>query len=140
MRRVFDGRDLGDDNTLALNAALRFEPTAAFKLTLRGDFTQEDENGSPFVFAGVNARAPVPAIVSVAAGCPGATIPFAPVAPGDPRFGPSNVPLSDDPRCANDLWALMDFGRLTGVAGWYYFSEETDDRLSVPLAFPPRQR
>lgn len=28
MRRVFDGRGLGDDNTLALNAALRFEPTA----------------------------------------------------------------------------------------------------------------
>ena len=214
VRRVFDGRDLGDDNTLALNAALRFEPTAAFRLTLRGDFTQEDENGSPFVFAGINARAPVPAIVSVAAGCPGATIPFAPVAPGDPRFGPPNVPLSDDPRCANDLralneftnggtaavestldhwglsataewdlsrslvlksisavrgtaWtgirdadntafdmlttaidsdsqqfsqelqALMDFGRLTGVTGLYYFSEETDDRLSVPLAFPP---
>src|SRR5690606_23101348 len=58
---------------------------------------------------GINENAPVPAIVSVAAGCPGATIPFAPVVPGDPRFGPPNVPLIDGPRCANDFYDLGPF-------------------------------
>ena len=45
-------------------------------------------------------------VPSVAAGCPGATIPFLP--PGDPRRGPPNVPMIDDPRCANDFQALGD--------------------------------
>ena len=44
---------------------------------------------------------------------------------------------SDSQQFSQELQALMDFGRLTGVAGLYYFSEETDDRLSVHLAFPP---
>ena len=44
---------------------------------------------------------------------------------------------SDSQQFSQELQALMDFGRLTGVAGLYSFSEETDDRLSVHLAFPP---
>ncbi|MCW3848629.1 TonB-dependent receptor [Sphingomonas sp. LB-2] len=107
--RAFDGRDLGNDNVFTLNAALKWEPSQAFDLFIRADYTKRDENGAPFVFAGINEKAPVPAIVSVAAGCPGATIPFAPLAPGDPRFGAPNVPLINDPRCANDFQARGDF-------------------------------
>src|SRR5690606_23510728 len=154
------------------------------------------------------------AIVSVAAGCPGATIPFAPLVPGDPRLGAPNVPLIDDPRCANDLQALGNFvnggtadvlstfevwrvsgpltyelrdgltckripayrstespgildadntpfviittdvgaeskefrqelqlqydrGIFSGIVGAYYFDEDTYERATVPLAFPP---
>src|SRR5690606_24361802 len=158
--------------------------------------------------------APVAAIVSVAAGCPGATIPFAPLTPGDPRFGPPSVPMIDDPRCANDFQARGDFrnggtaavlseseiwgvsgtaryeltdsltlksitayrstqsrgirdadntpfllittdvasdsdqfsqelqlqyasGPVNGIVGLYYFDEDTFERATVPLSFPP---
>ena len=212
--RVFDGRDLGDDNLYSLGASLKFEPSSDFDLVIRADYTNRDENGAPFVFAGINEQAPVPAIVSVAAGCPGATIPFAPLVPGDPRFGAPNVPMIDDPRCANDLQALgkftnggvapvqstskvwgvsataridlseavaiksitayrstesrgvrdadntpfeilttdlttesdqfsqelqlqFDWNTISAILGAYYFDEDTFERASVPLAFPP---
>lgn len=102
--RPFDGRDLGDDDRYSLNGSLNWTPSPSSLVFLRADYTKRDENGAPFVFAGINERAPVPAIVSVAAGCPGATIPFLP--PGDPRLGPPFVPAIDDPRCANDFQAL----------------------------------
>ena len=212
--RAFDGLDLGNEDTYTVNGALRWEPSPDFELSLRGDYTNRDENGAPFVFAGINEQAPVPAIVSVAAGCPGATIPFAPLVPGDPRFGAPNVPLINDARCANDfqargdfvnggtadvlstskvwgtsatatfdptdwltlksitayretesrgirdadntpfliittdvgsksqqfsqeLQAQFDFGAINGIVGGYYFDEDTRERATVPLSFPP---
>lgn len=107
--RIFDGLDLGNDNSRTLNAALLWEPSGDFTLNLRADYTRRKEHGAPFVFAGINETAPVPAIVSVAAGCPGAKIPFAPIAPGDPRFGAPFVPSINDPRCANDFQARGNF-------------------------------
>ena len=212
--RAFDRLDLGNEDVVTLNGAFRWEPTSNFDISLRADYTKRDENGAPFTFAGINENAPVPAIVSVAAGCPGATIPFAPLVPGDPRFGAPNVPLIDDPRCANDFQALGNFvnggtadvlstsevwgvsgtatldvsdsltfksitayrsteargirdadntpfviittdvgakstqfsqelqlqydrGIFSGIIGAYYFDEDTDERATVPLAFPP---
>lgn len=212
--RAFDGLDLGNEDSVTVNGALRFEPSPDFELQLRADYTKRDENGAPFVFAGINEQAPVPAIVSVAAGCPGATIPFAPLQPGDPQFGAPNVPLIDDPRCANDfqdlgnftnggtadvlstseVWGISgtatldlsdslllksitayrstesrgirdadntpfliittdvgseseqfsqelqlqyDSGPLNGILGAYYFDEDTFERATVPLSFPP---
>jgi iron complex outermembrane receptor protein len=105
--RVFDGQDLGNDDSFSLNGGLSWKPSEDFDVFVRGDFTKRDENGAPFVFAGINESAPVPAIVSAAAGCPGATIPFLP--PGTPGLGPPNVPAIDDTRCANDFQALGDF-------------------------------
>jgi iron complex outermembrane receptor protein len=102
--RPFDGRDLGNDDSYSVNTSLHWTPSENTLVYLRSDYNQRDENGAPFVFAGINENAAVPAIVSVAAGCPGATIPFLP--PGDPRFGPPHVPQIDDPRCANDFQAL----------------------------------
>ena len=212
--RAFDGLDLGNDNSRTLNGALRWEPAHNLEVSLRADYTKRKENGAPFVFAGINENAPVPAIVSVAAGCPGATIPFAPLAPGDPNFGAPFVPNIDDARCANDFQALgkytnggtadvmsmsevwgmsgtatldlsdsitlksitayrstdsrgirdadntpfliittdvgsqsdqfsqelqlqYDSGPLSGILGAYYFDEDTNERATVPLSFPP---
>lgn len=212
--RAFDGLDLGNDNVHTFNASLKWEATPALTLLVRGDYTKRDENGAPFVFAGINEQAPVPAIVSVAAGCPGATIPFAPLIPGDPRFGAPNVPMINDARCANDfydkgpyvnggtaavlstseVWGMsgtatldlsdtlklksitayrstqsrgirdadntpfliittdvgaeseqfsqelqlqFDSGALSGILGAYYFDEDTFERATVPLSFPP---
>ena len=210
--RGFDDRDLGNDDSYSVNGGLNWAPSAKSLLFVRADYTRRDENGAPFVFAGINENAPVPAIVSVAAGCPGATMPFLP--PGDRRLGPPNVPLIDDPRCANDFQALgdftsggtapvvstsevwglagtaslrltdqvslksitayrstdsrgirdadntpfvilttdlttdskqlsqeiqvqLDFATVRAIVGGYYFNEATDERLSVPLSFPP---
>ncbi len=211
--RAFDGLDLGNENTHTINGALLWEVTPDVKLNVRADYTNRDEHGAPFVLAGINEQAPVAAIVSVGAGCPGATIPFV-IPPTDPRFGPPNVPLINDARCANDFQALGDFvnnGRadvmstskvwgvsaaleanlspeflvksisayrstdsrgirdadntpfvmittdvgaeseqfsqelqlqyssssLNGIVGAYYFKEDTFERATVPLAFPP---
>lgn len=212
--RAVDGLDLGNENRFSLAASLLWEPSSDFDLFLRADYSKQDENGAPFTFAGINEQAPVAAIASVAAGCPGATIPFAPLTPGDPRFGAPNVPMINDIRCANDLqargpfvnggtapvesnsevWGIgatanirltdvasvklitsyretesrgirdgdntplllittdvaaqsaqfsqevqlqLDFGSVNAIIGGYYFNEVTDERATVPLAFPP---
>ena len=96
--RVFDGLDLGDDNTYNLNAKVRWEPTDAFSFVLKADYAHEDENGSPFVFTDINEAQVFPIAVSVGAGCPGAVFP-----------PPLPVPNIDDPRCANDFYNLGEF-------------------------------
>lgn len=96
VRRAFDGVDLGNEDTYTVQSSLQWLPSDRFTLTLRGDYTKEDENGSPFVFASINESQVFPAAISRGAGCPGATFP------------PPSVPLdSVDERCANDAtWNL----------------------------------
>lgn len=95
--RPFDGVDLGDDNSYTVTGKVVIEPAPAWRIEFRGDYTSEDENGTPLVFAAITETARFPAVQSVAAGCPGATAaPF--TAP------PNFVPMIDDPRCANDFW------------------------------------
>ena len=214
VRRVVDNLDLGNENRFSLAASFKWAPSDAFDLLLRGDYSKQKENGAPFTFAEINEQAPVAAIASVTAGCPGATIPFAPFVAGNPRFGAPNVPLINDARCANDLqargdfrnggtapvrstsevWGVgatgnirltdqaaiklissyretesrgirdgdntpltlittdvgsksqqfsqevqlqLDFGSFSAIAGGYYFREETSERATVFLAFPP---
>ena len=48
--RVSDGEDLGDEEMYTGQLALRWKPSDSFAMTLRADYTKEDENGSPFVF------------------------------------------------------------------------------------------
>ncbi len=209
--RDYDGLDLGNEDVYTLNGALRWEASPDFEVQIRADYTNRDENGAPFVFAGINENAPVPAIVSVAAGCPGATMPF----PGTPSPGAPFVPNIDDSRCANDyqargnfvnggtanvlstseVWGVSgtavldinddlrlksitayrstesrgirdadntpfliittdvgskaqqfsqelqlqyDAGPVNGILGVYYFDEDTTERATVPLSFPPR--
>jgi iron complex outermembrane receptor protein len=89
--RIVDGVDLGDENTMTAQASMLWHATDAITLTLRGDYTNADENGSPFVFAAVNENQAFPAAISRGSGCPGATFP------------PPSVPVNTvDPRCAND--------------------------------------
>lgn len=92
VKRIYDGLDLGDDNTFTLNAALHFSPSEDFNIVFRADHSKEDENGSPFVFAAINENAAFPAAISVDAGCPGATFP--------PPSVPGNV---TDYNCANNI-------------------------------------
>ncbi|MCP5214199.1 MAG: TonB-dependent receptor [Pseudomonadales bacterium] len=94
-----DGTDLGDDDTYTLTGKLLWEASDDFNLTIKLDYSEEDENGVPLVFAAINENAAFPAALSVAAGCPGATFP------------PPSVPTGMvDSRCANDAtWQRGEF-------------------------------
>jgi len=202
--RVSDGKDLGDEDMQTGQVALRWKPSEAFSLTLRGDYTKEDENGSPFVFRAMNEAATFVGAASIAAGCPNILDPFPPpllVGPlADPRCGndaqalgefknggtytasstleniggslvadwdlndtwtlksitadrklewtgsrdADNTPLlilhtnytSESEQFSQELQALVDTDRLNGVIGLYYFDEDSNDRLLVPLGNP----
>lgn len=99
VRRIYDGLDLGNEDTQTFQSTLRWEPSDSFTMTLRGDYTSTDEHGSPFVYVTMNGRQAFPAATSRGAGCPGATFP--------PPSVPQNVV---DTRCANDVtWNLGHF-------------------------------
>ena len=95
-----DGKDLGDEDMYTGQVALRWKPSDAFSMTLRADYTKEDENGSPFVFRAMNEAATFVGAASIAAGCPNILDPFPP---------PLLVGPLADPRCGNDAQALGEF-------------------------------
>ena len=69
VKRVFDGIDLGDENSRNGQAALRYKGEKV-SLTLRADVAHEEENGSPFVFHSINESAIFVGVGSIEAGCP----------------------------------------------------------------------
>jgi iron complex outermembrane receptor protein len=100
VERVSDGEDLGDEDMYTAQVALRWKPSDALSVTLRADYTKEDENGSPFVFRAMNEAATFVGAASIAAGCPNILDPFPP---------PLLVGPLADPRCGNDAQALGEF-------------------------------
>jgi iron complex outermembrane receptor protein len=100
VRRVFDGKDLGDEDMYTGQLALAWKPAGNLAFTLRGDYTKEDENGSPFVFREMNEAATFVGAASIAAGCPNILDPLPP---------PLLVGPLADPRCGNDAQALGKF-------------------------------
>ena len=100
VQRAFDGEDLGDEEMYTGQLALRWKPSDSFAMTLRADYTKEDENGSPFVFQSMNEGATFVGAASIAAGCPNILDPFPP---------PLLVGPLDDPRCGNDAQGIDEF-------------------------------
>jgi iron complex outermembrane recepter protein len=98
--RVFDGKDLGNENMYTGQIGVRWKPSDALEFTLRGDYTNEDENGSPFVFNSINEAATFVGAASQAAGCPNMLDPLPP---------PVLVGPLADPRCGNDAQYLGPF-------------------------------
>ena len=98
--RTFDGEDLGNEKMYTGQLGIRWKPSDNFSLTLRGDYTKEDENGSPFVFRAMNEAATFVGASSQSAGCPNMLDPLPP---------PVLVGPLADPRCGNDAQALGPF-------------------------------
>jgi iron complex outermembrane recepter protein len=115
VERASDGEDLGDESMYTGQVALRWKPSEDLKVTLRADYTEEDENGSPFVFRTMNEAATFVGAASIAAGCPNILDPFPP---------PLLVGPLDDPRCGNDAQALGPFGN----GGTYAASSTLENR------------
>lgn len=53
VKRVFDGKKLGDQDVFAARGSVRWQPTADLDITLSGDYSRERENGSPSVTTGI---------------------------------------------------------------------------------------
>jgi iron complex outermembrane receptor protein len=119
VKRVFDGKDLGDEDMYTGQLALRWMPSDRFDLIFRTDYTKEDENGSPFVFREINEAATFVGAASIAAGCPDILDPLPP---------PVLVGPLADPRCGNDSQAL---GRFTN--GGTYPATSTLENRGVSL-------
>ena len=51
--RVVDGKDLGDQDVVALRGALRWLPTNNLDINWSVDYSTENENGNPFVLTGI---------------------------------------------------------------------------------------
>ncbi|MEO8314801.1 MAG: TonB-dependent receptor [Pseudomonadota bacterium] len=98
--RIFDGKDLGDEDSLNGQVGLRYRPRDNVSFTLRFDGAREDENGSPFVFQSINEAALFVGVASINAGCPN-------VVDGLPP--PTLVGPLADPRCGNDAQNLGPF-------------------------------
>jgi iron complex outermembrane receptor protein len=98
--RAVDGNDLGDEDMTTGQFGVRWEPSDAISLTLRADYTNEDENGSPFVFQTMNEAATFVGAASQAASCPDMIDPLPP---------PVLVGPTPDPRCGNDAQYLGPF-------------------------------
>jgi iron complex outermembrane receptor protein len=100
VKRVFDGKDLGNEDSLNGQVAVRYKPTENLSFTLRYDGSRQKENGSPFVFQSINEAALFVGVASINAGCPN-------ILDGLPP--PTLVGPLADPRCGNDAQALGDF-------------------------------
>jgi iron complex outermembrane receptor protein len=100
VERVFDGADLGDEDSLNGQFALSFRPSENLSFMLRGDAAREEENGSPFVFHSINETAVFVGASSQAAGCPYME---------DPMPPPVRVGPQAHPACGNDAQALGPF-------------------------------
>jgi len=86
VKRLVDGDDLGDDNTVGARAAVLWTPNDDVRLFWTADYNKEDENGSPQVFNSISSGNLFASTSSARAGCP---------APGTELA---------DPRCANNQW------------------------------------
>ncbi|MBX2858616.1 MAG: TonB-dependent receptor [Cellvibrionaceae bacterium] len=91
VEQLSSGLDLGDESTYTLTAKALWQASDRVDLTFKFDYTEEDENGVPYVFADISETAAFPAALSANAGCPGASFP--------PPFIPDGV--VDGLNCVN---------------------------------------
>jgi len=124
-----DGTDLGDKDSFMGTIKAVWTPSEKVRAVFGFDYTKADENGSPLVFAAMNEAATFPRVASLDAGCPGLTDGAVPP-PGLPDQ--PAVPMTADPRCANDLQGLGPYDN-NGTLPLYSTLENLGG--SVNLAF-----
>ncbi len=123
VERQYDGLDLGNEDSFTFNGSLHMDLSDDLNIVLRTDYTEEDENGSPFVFAAITEG--VPAVfataASVDAGCPGAVFPA--VVPGN----------LVDQRCANNV--TWDLGEFTNGGNTPAYSTVENSGVSASITY-----
>lgn len=93
VKRVFDGKELGDDDVLAGRLALQWMPNDSLDLFFTADYTKEREQGAPSSSLGVNDQGTFAMLTNafIIADCPL-------MAPGPP--GPARDTMNN-PNCLN---------------------------------------
>ncbi len=101
-----DGVDLGDDSSMSARASFVWQATDKLNFFLSGDYTDEDENGSPSTSLGLNDEKTFPAHtnqfengLAFGGNCPQ----FPP-----PHDGPE-ASTNGNPVCINDTWRRDEF-------------------------------
>lgn len=96
-----DGADMGDEELLAGNVAVRWLPSESVTVDVAVDVTSSDSNGAPFTLVDVNANAPFPQFHNAFLRAPtdGCFIP--------PPFGTGSVE-NTNPVCYNSQWVPAD--------------------------------
>lgn len=123
VERQYDGLDLGNEDSFTLNGSLHWDASDSVDVVLRADYTEEDENGSPFVFAAITEGPPAVfgVAASVDAGCPGAAF-------------PTTVPAATvDQRCANNV--TWDLGEYTNGGNTEAFSTLENSGISASITW-----
>ncbi len=110
VKRIRSGEDLGDTDTLTTTGKFVWTPSDDLEIKFQYDYTENDENGAPLVFAASTESATLQRVASATAGCPGfvdvGPLPFVrdPSLQGLPDFlSLPAVPMIDDERCGNDF-------------------------------------
>jgi iron complex outermembrane receptor protein len=103
-----DGKDLGDDDSWAARASFVWEASDTLNFFLTGDYTDEDENGSPATSLGLNEQQTFPYHTNTFENGPafGGNCPFffpPPALPQGERGTDNNV------MCINDTWRRDEF-------------------------------
>lgn len=141
VKRIFDGIDTGDDDSLAFRSALLWEASDNVELFLAADATKIRENGAPTVSGGVNDLQAFATFGNAAlASCTAASINPGFPAGGPPSFPPPGVGVGGAPGCyssttANDPYRStgtfpvksdLDIWGISGEVSW-----EISDTFSI---------
>ncbi len=100
VERVYDGVELGDDDSLAGRVALLWQASDQLTVLLTADYTKENEQGAPAVSLGVNDSAVWPTLANRY------QIPSCSVYTGAPAGAPIPSPTNGDPNCLNETTIL----------------------------------
>ena len=71
VKRVFDDKDLGDQDVFAGRGSVRWQPADNINITLSGDYSRERENGAPTVTTGIQ---PLNVGITTPGGAPSMTL------------------------------------------------------------------
>ena len=104
VKNLAGGPDLGDENSLAGRAALRFMPSDRLEINLSADYTRERENGTGQVQTKFHETALYPGLYNSAI-LPASIAPHGLVASAI-CSDPTNAARLSDPKCYNDQYAV----------------------------------
>lgn len=137
VERTFDGKDLGDNDTIAGRVSLRWLPTDSIEVNFSADYSNDEDNGVPLTLTDLDPFGPPPPFApsqvafnnAVASLIAGAAAP-----PGSPVYCVSPAGASD-PLCFNQQWVSNDKNTYNGTGPHFSETEVWSASLTVDWEF-----
>lgn len=127
VHNITTGVDQANLDTFAARGSLRWKPSNAVDVTLRGDYTLDKTNGTATVFAGITNNASFVRLSSFFAGCPGMA--------GTGSAVPETAAI--DARCANNAYLQLSPYKVAGEAPSRSRTEIIGGSLNVSIKLAP---